>query len=82
MSACVNLPLHHKVQKFSSGTGSSGGPGKGAVKWLWCVWWWCILIHNTFLRKRFAWFTENCDIARSNHSTIDIDDDIIFLRAF
>jgi len=28
----VNLPLHHKVQKFSSGTGSPGGrvvPEKG-----------------------------------------------------
>jgi len=24
MSASVNLPLHHKVQKFSSGTGSPG----------------------------------------------------------
>ena len=24
MSAIVNLPLHHKVQKFSSGTGSPG----------------------------------------------------------
>jgi len=24
VSAFVNLPLHHKVQKFSSGTGSSG----------------------------------------------------------
>jgi len=24
MSAFVNLSLHHKVQKFSSGTGSSG----------------------------------------------------------
>ena len=22
VSECVNLPLHHKVQKFSSGTGS------------------------------------------------------------
>jgi len=32
VSASVNLPLHHKVQKFSSGTGSLGGPGKGAVK--------------------------------------------------
>jgi len=27
VSACVNLPLHHKVQKFSSGTGSP--------KWSW-----------------------------------------------
>jgi len=25
VSASVNLPLHHKVQKFSSGTGSPGG---------------------------------------------------------
>jgi len=24
VSASVNLPLHHKVQKFSSGTGSRG----------------------------------------------------------
>jgi len=38
VSASVNLPLHHKVQKFSSGTGSAGGPGKGAVIRLW---WWC-----------------------------------------
>ena len=36
VSASVNLPLHHKVQKFSSGTGSSGGPGKRAVRQLWC----------------------------------------------
>ena len=32
MSASVNLPLHHKVQKFSSGTGSPEGPRKRAVK--------------------------------------------------
>ena len=36
VSASVNLPLHHEVQKFSSGTGSPGGPGKRAVKQLWC----------------------------------------------
>jgi len=36
VSASVNLPLHHKVQKFSSGTDSLGGPGKRAVKRLWC----------------------------------------------
>jgi len=36
VSASVNLPLYHKVQKFSSGTGSpGGGPGKRAVKRLW-----------------------------------------------
>jgi len=32
VSASVNLPLHHEVQKLSSGTGSQGGPGKRAVK--------------------------------------------------
>jgi len=29
VSASVYLPLHHIVQKFSSGTGSAGGSGKG-----------------------------------------------------
>jgi len=35
VSASVNLPLHCKVQKFSSGTGSPGWSRKGAVKRLW-----------------------------------------------
>jgi len=39
VSAYVNLPLHHKVQKFSSGTGSPGWSGKKGRKtvvvWLW-----------------------------------------------
>ena len=35
--ASVNLPLHHKVQKFSSGTGSPGWSRKKAIKRLWCV---------------------------------------------
>ena len=35
VSASVNLPLH-KVQKFSSGTGSPGWSRKRAVKRLWC----------------------------------------------
>jgi len=38
VSASVKLPLHQKVQKFSSGTGSSGWSGKRAVKRLW-LWW-------------------------------------------
>jgi len=29
VSASANLPLHHEVQKFSSGTGYPGGHGKG-----------------------------------------------------
>jgi len=34
VSASVNLPLHHKVHRFSSGKAHPGGPGKRAVKWL------------------------------------------------
>jgi len=37
VSATVNLPLHHKVQKFSSGTGSPGVvPEKRTTERLWC----------------------------------------------
>jgi len=36
VSASVNLPLHHKVQKFSSGTGSPVWSWKRAIKQLWC----------------------------------------------
>jgi len=36
LSASVNLLVHHKVQKFSFGTGSPGWSRKKAVKRLWC----------------------------------------------
>jgi len=38
MSASVNLPLHHKVQKFPSGTGSPGRSQKKGRKtvMVWC----------------------------------------------
>jgi len=40
VSASINLPLHHKVQKFSSGTGSPGWSWKKGRKMvvfvLWC----------------------------------------------
>ena len=32
VSASVNLPLHHKFQKFSSGTGSPGWSRKKGCK--------------------------------------------------
>jgi len=32
VSASVNLPLHHKVQKFSAGTGSPGWSQKNGRK--------------------------------------------------
>jgi len=41
--ASVNLPLHHKVQKFSSGTGSPGWSRKKGRKTV-VVWFggsWC-----------------------------------------
>jgi len=38
VSASVNLPLHHKVQKFSSGTSSPGwSRKKGRKTVVWCV---------------------------------------------
>jgi len=37
VSASVNLPLHHKVQKFSSGTGSLGWSRKKGRKTVVCV---------------------------------------------
>jgi len=38
VSASVNLPLHHKVKKFPHGMAPAhpGGPGKMAIKRLWC----------------------------------------------
>jgi len=39
VSASVNLPLHHKVQKFSSGTSSPGWSQKNGRKTV-VVWWW------------------------------------------
>ena len=41
MSASVNLPLHHKVQKFCSGTGSPGWSRKKGRKMV-VVWYQCI----------------------------------------
>jgi len=38
VSASVNLPLHHKVQKFSSGTGSPRWSRKKGRKTVVCVW--------------------------------------------
>jgi len=41
VSASVNLPLHHKVQKFSSGTSSPRWSRKKGHKTVVVVWWWC-----------------------------------------
>jgi len=39
VSASVDLPLHHKVQKFSSGTGSPGWSWKKGHKMVVVRWW-------------------------------------------
>jgi len=48
VSASVNLPLHHKVQKFSSGTGSPGWSWKWAVKRL------CVCVFSVCFRCYFS----------------------------
>jgi len=47
VSAAVNLPLHHKAQKFSSGTSSPGWSQEKGRKWLW--WWWYSISLINFL---------------------------------
>jgi len=48
VSASVNLPLHHKVQKFSFGTGSPGWSRKKGRKTVVVVvvWWTLFLTPN------------------------------------
>jgi len=41
VSASVNLPLNHKVQKFSSGTSSPGWSREKGDKMVVVWWWWC-----------------------------------------
>jgi len=36
VSASVNLRLHHKSRSSRLAPAHPGGPGKRAVKWLWC----------------------------------------------
>ena len=45
VSASVNLLLHHKVQKFSSGASTPGWSRKKGLKMV-VVWWWhkCVII--------------------------------------
>jgi len=43
VSASVNLSLHHKVQKFSSGTGSPGWSRKKGHKMVVVVWWFVVV---------------------------------------
>jgi len=38
----INLPLHDKVEKFSSGTGSPGWSQKKGQKTVVMWWWWFV----------------------------------------
>ena len=64
VSASVNLPLHHKVQKFSSGTGSPGWSWKKGRKWLW---WWC---GGTLVHLILVWPSTACCICWSKCSHV------------
>jgi len=46
----VSLPLRHKVQKFSSGTGSPGWSRKKGRKMVVVVWWWFVRCELDALR--------------------------------
>jgi len=46
VSASVNLPLHHKVQKFSSGTGSPEWSRRKGCKTVVCVCVLCVCVSN------------------------------------
>ena len=67
VSASVNLPLHHKVQKFSSGSGSPVWSRKKGCKTVvvvvWCgVCLWTIFVWDSvYLAKKFpAGVSEIC----------------------
>ena len=60
VSASVNLPLQHKVQKFSSGTGSPGWSQKRAVKRLSWWWWWFWAQIWLYQRRTVTVYTEHC----------------------
>jgi len=62
VSASVNLPLHHKVQKFSSGTGLPDGHGKRAIKRLW----WCC----QYCARRIHKYLFNYITIKLNKSTL------------
>jgi len=66
VSASVNVPLHHKVQNFSSGTGSHGWSRKKGHKTV--VEWYDLIIEKIHpVQLMNAWFT-----AKSQTKTTDV----------
>jgi len=74
VSASVNLPLHHKVQKFSSGTGSPGWSQKKSRKtvvvvvvWKGCNW--CIGTMSAFSAVHTVnVMASKCSVSRGGRS--------------
>jgi len=68
VSASVNLPLHHKVQKFSSGTGSPGWSRKKGHKTVvveCCTISYCLYKYNNiviFVEWMLFWDMKHCDM--------------------
>ena len=54
VSSSVNLPLHYKVQKFSSGTGLPGWSQKKGHKMVVMVWWLKLELSNFVLREAIS----------------------------
>jgi len=52
VSASVNLTLHHKVQKFSFGTGSSGWSWKKGRKTVVVV----VVMQHRLISRHQSWF--------------------------
>jgi len=61
LPASVNLPLHHKVQKFSSGTGSPWWSRKKGRKTV-VVWWCGIRFLPVPLPQTVCWYPKNTDL--------------------
>jgi len=69
VSASVNLPLHHKVQKFSSGTGSPRWSRKKGRKTGVCV---CVCVWYCDTGARTSLGTNNLVISNSNPMTFRV----------
>jgi len=61
VSACVNLPLHHEVQRFSSGASSPGWSQKRGCKTVVCV---CVCVCVCF--QDFCKFRSGAFLANVN----------------
>jgi len=64
VSASVNLPLHHKVQKFSSGTGSPGWSRKKGCKTV-VVWCGSQLEFNVPFQHKYSYMRDDSRIYRN-----------------